>query len=147
VEVELKLFTIGIRGRSALEFFSKLSLKNVMRVIDVRFSNESQLCGFQKSDDLRYLLYSCSRIRLVEVPDLLPTKNIYKVYKRRKSWNRYERLYRDLLSNRNLEGRICRPVLNQSCLIGDEPNSDFCHRRVIAEYLSDYWGDIDIEHL
>jgi uncharacterized protein (DUF488 family) len=37
--------------------------------------------------------------------------------------------------------------LNNSCLLCSEPKPEKCHRRLVAEYLMEKFGDIEIKHL
>lgn len=52
----MEIYTIGHTKKSAEEFFERLKLRGIRRVIDVRLNNTSQLAGFSKREDLRYFL-------------------------------------------------------------------------------------------
>jgi uncharacterized protein (DUF488 family) len=52
----MEIYTIGYTKRPAEEFFERLKLHGLRRVVDVRLNNTSQLAGFSKRDDLRYFL-------------------------------------------------------------------------------------------
>ena len=38
-------------------------------------------------------------------------------------------------------------ILDESCLLCSEELPDYCHRRLVAEYLRDRWGDLEIQHI
>src|SRR5712692_2007481 len=50
----------GFTKKSAEDFFTKLCLAGVKRLLDVRLNNVSQLADFSKRDDLRYFLKAIS---------------------------------------------------------------------------------------
>ena len=45
------------------------------------------------------------------------------------------------------ENVIEQGVLEDACLLCSEDKPHYCHRRLVAEYLREYWGNIEIEHL
>ena len=52
----MKVFTIGFTKKNAEQFFKRLKQPGLKRVVDIRLNNVSQLAGFTKRDDLRFLL-------------------------------------------------------------------------------------------
>ena len=54
----MEIFTIGFTKKNAEQFFGTLSRTGIMRLIDVRLNNGSQLAGFTKRDDLRDCKYN-----------------------------------------------------------------------------------------
>ncbi len=52
----MKLFTIGFAKKSAEQFFTRLVQPGLLRLVDVRLNNVSQLAGFTKKNDLEYFL-------------------------------------------------------------------------------------------
>jgi len=145
---KVRLFTIGFTKKSAEAFFEKLSRAGVKRVIDIRLNNVSQLAGFAKRDDLRYFLKTICNIDYLYLPDLAPTKDIMDEYKKNKGdWSVYEDRFLGLLSERKAEHCISRKLLDGGCLLCSEDKPDNCHRRLVAEYLSEKLGNIDITHI
>jgi uncharacterized protein (DUF488 family) len=69
----IEVATIGFTKSNAENFFERLLKAGVRKVIDVRLHNTSQLSGFAKSDDLKYLLEKVGNIRYVHSPLLAPT--------------------------------------------------------------------------
>jgi len=144
----MKIFTIGFTKKSAESFFAKLQLAGVTRLVDIRLNNVSQLAGFAKRDDLRYFLKSICHIDYVHLPELAPTQRILDEYKKRNGdWNLYERQFLDLMATRKIENGISRELLEGACLLCSEDKPSHCHRRLVAEYLKDKWGDVQIEHI
>ena len=144
----MHLFTIGFTKKSAEVFFKKLSKAGVKRVIDIRLNNVSQLAGFAKRDDLRFFLRTICDIGYVHMPDLAPTKDILEEYKKNKGdWSVYEKRFLALLSKRKPEETISREMFDAGCLLCSEDKPDNCHRRLVAEYLSKKWVNVEITHI
>ena len=144
----MKIFTIGFTKKSAESFFTKLQLAGVSRLVDVRLHNVSQLAGFAKRDDLRYFLSVICRIDYVHLPELAPTQSLLDEYKKQKGdWNLYERRFLDLMIARQIENKVSRQLLEGACLLCSEDKPARCHRRLVAEYLKDKWGGVEIEHV
>jgi uncharacterized protein (DUF488 family) len=143
----MKIFTIGFTKSSAEGFFSRLSKAQVKRLIDVRLNNVSQLAGFAKKEDLRYFTNAICHIGYDHMPELAPTQDILNDYKKSKgAWSVYADKFLDLMARRKIEN-IDRWRLDGSCLLCSEYKPHHCHRRLVAEYLKDKWGDVEIEHL
>lgn len=144
----MKIFTIGFTKKSAESFFTKLQRAGVKRLVDVRLKNVSQLAGFTKRDDLRYFTKAICHIDYVHIPELAPTQSILDEYKKHKGdWGVYERQFLDLMRVRRIEDKIPREELDGGCLLCSEDKPHHCHRRLVAEYLKEKWGDVKIEHL
>jgi uncharacterized protein (DUF488 family) len=114
----------------------------------VRLNNSSQLGGFAKRDDLAYFLMQICGIDYVHMPALAPTQKMLNEYrKQHKDWKTYEAQFLDLMKQRCIEETISKEALIDSCLLCSEDKPHHCHRRLVAEYLQDHWGDVDIFHL
>ena len=143
----MKLFTIGFTKTSAEGFFNRLSQANVRKLIDVRLNNVSQLSGFAKKDDLKYFSKKICGIEYQHVPQLAPTKDILDEYKKSKgAWSVYAEKFLNLVARRKIE-EIDRSELDEGCLLCSEDKPHHCHRRLVAEYLKEKWGDVEIKHL
>lgn len=146
--MSIKIYTIGFTKKSAENFFTKLKNAGVKRLIDARLSNVSQLAGFAKRDDLHYFLKNICNIDYIHIPELAPTKEILDAYKKQRGdWSEYEKRFFNLLSQRRIEERVSKETIDGGCLLCSEDKPDKCHRRLVAEYLRDKWGNVDIEHL
>ena len=144
----INLFTIGFTQKTAQKFFDDLQKAGVKRVIDTRLNNVSQLAGFSKKADLEYFLKVIGGIDYVHVLDLAPTQDILDEYKKKKvDWTIYEQKFRQLISSRRIETKVSPDVINNACLLCSEAKPHNCHRRLVAEYLKDKWGNINICHL
>lgn len=144
----VKLYTIGFTKTSAERFFSALRTAGVKRVVDVRLNNTSQLSAFAKKDDLKFFLKEILGASYVHMPELAPTQDILDAYKKKKGeWTEYEQRFRQLMESRRVDETIQQSALHESCLLCSEHEPDFCHRRLVAEFLSERWGNVDTIHL
>lgn len=141
---EMIIYTIGFTKKSLEEFINLLKKNKIQKVIDIRLNNLSQLAGFAKENDLRYIL------RLVDIgyehiKKLAPDESIFKEYMQDKNWDMYQKRFNELMKKRN--GRkILSDLLKDRktiCLLCSEDTADKCHRRLVAELL----GDVEIVHL
>lgn len=143
----MKIFTIGFTKTSAKSFFDRIKNSGAKKIIDVRLNNVSQLAGFAKRDDLKYFADKICSVGYEHLPVLAPTKDILDKYKKNKgSWDEYERSFYHLMGQRKIE-EIDKGILDGGCLLCSEDKPHHCHRRLVAEYLKDKWGDVEVEHL
>lgn len=144
----MKIFTIGFTKKSAETFFTRLKEAGVRRLIDIRLNNASQLAAFSKKDDLRYFARAICDIDYVHLRDLAPTQDILDAYKKQKGdWGEYERQFVELMRSRHIEDSTSREMMDGGCLLCSEETPRHCHRRLVAEYLSRHWGNVEIIHL
>jgi hypothetical protein len=59
----------------------------------------------------------------------------------------YEVQFVKLMQSRRIEKTVQRDVIAGACLLCSEEKPHHCHRRLVAEYLKDKSGDVDIVHL
>jgi uncharacterized protein (DUF488 family) len=144
----MKLFTIGFTKKSAREFFEKLKQPGLGRLVDVRLNNVSQLAGFAKKDDLKFFAEAICGIGYVHLPLLAPTQEMLDTYRKEKGgWANYEKQFLELMSQRKIETEVSREVIDGGCLLCSEATPVRCHRRLVAEYLSEKWGGVEIDHI
>jgi uncharacterized protein (DUF488 family) len=144
----MKLFTIGFTKKTAETFFTSLQKAGVRRLLDVRLNNLSQLAGFSKRDDLHYFTRAICGIEYEHLTILAPTQDILDAYKKQNGdWGLYERQFRDLMKSRRIESEISHLLLDGACLLCSEEKPHHCHRRLVAEYLQEKWGGLEIKHL
>lgn len=144
----MRLFTIGFTKKSAKHFFGTLCASGTKRIVDVRLNNISQLAGFTKKDDLAYFLIKICGIEYVHLPMLAPTQKMLDDYRKRRSdWKQYETQFLDLMRQRRIEQTVPREIISEGCLLCSEDKPHHCHRRLVAEYLQQFWGDVSIQHL
>jgi len=48
---------------------------------------------------------------------------------------------------RAIEKTLSKEVLADACLLCSEDKPQLCHRRLVAEYLRDKWGKVEIIHI
>jgi len=144
----MKVFTIGFTQKTAEKFFTKLKNSGAKRVVDVRLNNVSQLAGFAKKQDLQYFLKQICGMEYLHLPELAPTQEMLDEYKKQKGdWSLYERRFLDLMRQRKIEKSVPREAIADGCLLCSEDKPHHCHRRIVAEYLKEHWGDVEIQHL
>jgi uncharacterized protein (DUF488 family) len=144
----IELFTIGFTKKSAERFFTLLSDAGVQRVVDARLNNVSQLAGFAKRDDLRFFLKAICGMDYLHLPELAPTKELLDEFRRNgENWSTYQRDFLKLIAGRQIETRIAKDLMHRGCLLCSEEAPEYCHRRLVAEYLRDKWGDMEITHI
>lgn len=144
----MNVFTIGFTKKSARKFFGLVRDSGASRIVDVRLNNVSQLAGFAKRDDLAYFLDAICGMGYVHLPDLAPTQEMLDAYKKGGgSWAAYEAQFLDLMNQRRIEHTTPRELVEDGCLLCSEDQPHNCHRRLVAEYLQEHWGDLKIQHL
>lgn len=144
----MRLLTIGFTKKSAQRFFELLRESGVSRIVDVRLNNGSQLAGFAKKNDLAWFARELSGLDYIHEPSLAPTKEMLKDYRNKHiSWSDYENQFIELMGRRQIESVLSRDLLDNGCLLCSEDQPHHCHRRLVAEYLNEHWGNVEIEHL
>ncbi len=144
----MKVYTIGFTKKPAGQFFGLLRACGARRVVDVRLNNVSQLAGFAKRGDLAFFLAEICGMEYVHLPELAPTREMMDEYKKRGSdWETYETRFLELLRHRRIEQTVPAEVVADGCLLCSEEKPHHCHRRLVAEYLNDHWGNVQISHL
>lgn len=144
----MKIYTIGFTKKPASTFFGLLRKSGAERLVDVRLNNVSQLAGFAKRDDLSYFLGEICSMDYHHELQLAPTKEMLDDYKKHGArWGDYERRFLTLMAERQVEDRVPLALLDNSVLLCSEATAHHCHRRLVAEYLAERWGDVTIEHL
>lgn len=145
----MEIYTIGFTKKTASEFFETLKSARIRRLLDVRLNNSSQLAGFTKREDLSYFLRELCSADYIHEPLLAPTKEILVAYKKRHiRWAEYEERFLLLMRERRVEQKLDKSLFSlRTVLLCSEPTPEHCHRRLVAEYLRQRWGEIDIIHL
>jgi uncharacterized protein (DUF488 family) len=133
----LTIYTIGFAKKTAEKFFKALRSSGAKHLLDIRLSNNSQLAGFTKRNDLNYFLKRLLDMEYHELPILAPEESILNDYRKTGDWAKYERRYLELIRRRGVEKYI-NPVLFEEgvVLLCSEPEPTHCHRRLAAEYLA-----------
>lgn len=144
----MNVYTIGFTKKSAQTFFELLRDSGAARVVDVRLNNVSQLAGFAKRDDLAYFLKQICNMDYLHLPVLAPTQEMLDEYRKGGGdWAQYEQRYLSLMRERRIQDVVSRELLTDSCLLCSEDAPHRCHRRLVAEYLRQEWGEFDLRHL
>ena len=78
----------------------------------------------------------------------MSTKDLLDAYKKSKGDSSvYERQFLDPMTEGKLEESVPRETLDGGCLLCSEDKPHHCHRRLVAGYLRDKWGNVEIQHL
>jgi hypothetical protein len=62
-------------------------------------------------------------------------------------WPEFEGKFLTLLKQRGVEKTVERDSLDYGCLLCSEDKPDRCHRSLVARYLSERLGNIEVVHL
>lgn len=141
--------TIGFAKKPLKTFVNLLKDAGVTMLVDTRLNNTSQLAGFAKKNDLAYIM-DLVGIKYVHEPEMAPTSNILKDYKKKEiTWSKYEQAYKSLLENRDILDTAFRLMKNETiCFLCSEDQPHHCHRRLLAEYIQQNNSkEISIHHL
>jgi uncharacterized protein (DUF488 family) len=143
------LYTIGFTQLGLAEFIGLLRGAGVDALIDTRLRNTSQLAGWAKRDDLAFLLREGFGIAYEHVEPFAPTDTLLDGYRANRDWEAYAAAYGTLLAQRDaaIIGRDLLRRYQSPCLLCSEPTPDYCHRRLLAEYLNQKLGGIVVTHL
>ncbi len=143
-----KAYTIGFTRKTAEEFFGTLKRTGIRRLLDVRLNNTSQLAGFAKRADLPYFLEKLCGADYLHEPMLTPTPDILSRYRKGGDWPEYEESFLALMRERRVEDRLDRSLFEvPTALLCSEATAEYCHRRLVLEYLDAAWGDLKAVHL
>lgn len=146
----MNLYTIGFTKKSAKQFFQLIQKHNIKLLLDIRLNNKSQLSGFAKGNDLEYFLDTICNCKYKHCLEYAPTKNILDDYKKKNiSWDDYVIQYTKLILSRKnfLEFFDIYKSFDNICLLCSEPTADKCHRRLLAEILTQHNNQITIKHI
>ena len=144
----MKLFTIGFTQSSAAHFFGRLKAAGVTRLIDVRLNRRSQLAGFAKEGDLAWFARELCGIETEIAEELAPTAEMLSAYRAGElDWPEYAAKFRRLIARRRIETLLDRKRLDGACLMCSEKLPHHCHRRVVAAYLKEKWGALEVVDL
>ena len=143
------IFTMGYTKKSLEEFVTLLKKNNIEKLIDIRLKNKSQLAGFAKGEDLKYLLEELLGIKYSYQPLLAPTEEMLNKYRVDRNWDEYVSSFRQLMQERDINSILKKEIsgFNNVCLLCSEDSAKQCHRRLVAENYQQYDDSIDIIHL
>ncbi len=51
------------------------------------------------------------------------------------------------MRERRIEETVPKDLIDAGCLLCSEDKPERCHRRLVAEYLRERWGGLEIVHL
>ena len=140
----MKLYTIGYSGKKESDFFEILKNANVSRLIDIRRFRYSKFIPFASEINLKK---KCKQ-KYVVMEKLAPSIQLLKSWQKGDiAWSYYERVYLKYLTDIRAETLFTESFLNNACFLCMENNATQCHRRLLTEYLSLKFKDVEIVHL
>jgi uncharacterized protein (DUF488 family) len=140
----ITLFTIGFCGKKEAEFYDLLNNAGVKLLIDIRLWRGSRFVPWASGENIKSIL----KDRYIHVPEFAPTKELLIDYKGNKiTWNEYEKMFNEVINHRMIDKQFPRDLLDGACLLCSEKNYEKCHRRLVAEYLSNNFANSKIKHL
>jgi uncharacterized protein (DUF488 family) len=140
--------TIGFSKKSLREFVELLKMAKITHLIDTRINNTSQLSGFSKKGDLEYIM-GLVGIDYSHDITLAPTQKLLSGYRKKHiGWDEYEVAYNRLLAERKIERHI-EEYTRQGicCFLCSENKPNYCHRRLLVEYLQQFDPGLQVLHL
>lgn len=144
----IELLTIGFTKKSAKDFFELIKANEVIEIVDTRVSAKSQLAGWAKGPDLAFFADAIAGIQYTHNLDYAPILEMMRKYRRKEmTWAEYETAYLNLLDLRKVGHKMNPETLHKHCLLCSEHSPEYCHRRLLAEYLQAKFNQIEIKHL
>jgi len=155
----MRLYTIGVYGRSEADFRRDLHLNNINLLVDVRARRGVRLKGysFANSRKLQILLRELE-IGYIHLKELAPAKTLrdwqksfdrkYKVKKSERTSlsDEFKLKYRESVLNNNPMEKVGEAMGIQTdkdsisvCLLCVESNPEACHRSILADLIKDYF--------
>jgi uncharacterized protein (DUF488 family) len=130
------IYTMGYTKKSLQEFVKLLTQNNIEKLIDIRLKNTSQLAGFAKAEDLKFILENFLKIKYEHIPLLSPSKDIFDKYKKNKDWEEYFKSFNNLMLDRKMDLILKEAITdnNKVCLLCSEDSPKKCHRKLLAEF-------------
>jgi uncharacterized protein (DUF488 family) len=145
----MKIYTIGFTKKTAKQFFEILRTNGIECLVDIRLHPDGQLSGFSKKEDLSYFLKELISCGYRHMPNLAPTDDILKTYRKDHDWQKYELAFEELMKQRGIPDVLDQTLFEEKacCLLCSEDTPEKCHRRLVAERLADNWSNVEIIHL
>lgn len=143
------LYTIGFTKKSLEKFIGLLNKNKITKLIDIRLNRKSQLAGFAKEKDLKFVIENLLNMKYGVIEDFAPTKGLLREYQKTRNWDKYEQEFKKLIRSRKLE-RYKEKILTEKdriCFLCSESEPDKCHRRLISEFFKSLNKQVVIKHL
>jgi uncharacterized protein (DUF488 family) len=140
----INLFTIGFCGKKEADFYNSLNNAGVKTLVDIRLWRVSRFVSWANGANLELIL----RGRYTHISECAPTKELLSDYKNNRiTWNEYTQIFNKIIGEREIEKRFSENLIEGACLLCSEKSPEMCHRRLVAEYLTNKFSNIKIEHL
>jgi len=144
----MQIYSIGFTKKSAEQFFELLIDNSVSTLFDVRRNITSQLAGFAKGRDLKYLLNKVAEINYYHLTEYAPPAELLKRYRDKEvTWDEYEVIYNAYLDRYFENHKIDVTRYENGVFLCSEHEPTQCHRRLLVEKLKSMFPKINIKHL
>ncbi|MDR0967625.1 MAG: DUF488 domain-containing protein [Rickettsiales bacterium] len=141
------LFTIGFAGKSEQQFWDLLAASGVQKIIDIRLWRAARFVPWANEENL-YSAAVAHKIFYAVMSELAPTKELLNDYKNGAVlWMEYEQVFNKILATRQVEKLFFGSDLENVCFLCTEKLPDYCHRRLVAEYLARHFDNLEIQNL
>jgi uncharacterized protein (DUF488 family) len=148
VGTNLRLYTIGFTAKSAEQFFSLLNESEASKLIDIRINRTSQLAGFAKEQDLKFLVPELTNMEYVVREELAPTKDLLASYRKKEiAWDEFAENYYHLLRERALDKALSLDDFANSIILCSEKEPEKCHRTLLANVIAEKFPSLEIINL
>ena len=138
------VYTIGFSGKNKDIFIEILDAIGVKTLVDIRLWQVARFVPWASGTNLKKTLGTRYRY----ISKLAPTMELLTAYKDGNiDWLGYEKKFNNILAQRKIEKLFTIRDLDKICFLCSEKTADKCHRRLIAEYLTQHFPDITIIHL
>ncbi len=140
----IKIYTIGFSGKRPEDLTLVLDAVGVRTLIDVRHWRVSKWVPWASGENLEKLLGA----RYKYMPELTPRPDMLTDFKGGNiDWSGAEQIFLKLMTERQVEKLFTPDSLDRVCFMCTERTAHMCHRRLIAEYMSQHFPDVTITHL
>lgn len=141
------IHTIGTQSMNDEKFIVLLAAHQIDAVIDVRLHNEGWRYRFASGRHLKALVESHG-IAYLHDRRFAPTREMLVSFREGQDWPAYEQAYQRLIFEQGMISiwqEVAKPFL-RPCLLCAEKIPVQCHRRLLAERISQEFG-VPIVHL
>lgn len=115
-------------------------------MIDIRLKPQGG--GFARKKDLPYFLSAIGNIVYQYVPECAPTPELFNGIKSDMiTFTQFRKEYLKLIKVRDMPALFSKKNLSNACFLCYEADPDYCHRKILAEYLDDVFEIGEVIHL
>lgn len=138
------IYTIGFSGKNIDVLRDVLAAVGVRCLIDIRRFPVSKYAAWADGESLCVAFGG----QYKHMPELAPSVGLLTTYKAGAvDWSLFAKRFNENLAGQAPEKLFTTDSLHKICLLCTEKTADKCHRRLVAEYLTTKFPDVNIVHL